>query len=576
MARHLITSALPYINGIKHLGNMVGSMLPADVYSRYLRQRGHEVLYICATDEHGTPAELAAQEAGLPVAEFCAQAHDQQKAVYDGFRLSFDHFGRSSSQQNREITQEIARELHANGFIEERAIRQVYSVTDGRFLPDRYIVGTCPHCGYDKARGDQCENCTRVLDPTDLLEPRSAISGSSDLEVRETKHLFLLQSKLTDQVEEWVDAHGDQWPVLASSIARKWLTEGLQDRAITRDLEWGVPVPADVWPELAAAGKVFYVWFDAPIEYIGATKEWADSAAGGETRDWKSWWYEADDTVRYTEFMAKDNVPFHTVMFPATLLGSRKPWKKVDYVKAFNWLTYYGGKFSTSQKRGIFTDVALELLPADYWRYFLMAHAPESDDSSFTWDLFSSVVNKDLADTLGNFVNRVLSFSRKRFGDDVPAGHAAGEAEQRLGAQIADLLAEYEAQLEALNFRKAAQSLRTLWSAGNAYLDEKAPWLQVKTDPEAAALTLRTAMNLIHLYAVVSEPFIPAAAQAMREAFALADDAPARTRAWVSAEEARALDFVPAGTAFTVPPVLFAKITDEDLAAWTARFGGGE
>lgn len=576
MARHLITSALPYINGIKHLGNMVGSMLPADVYSRYLRQRGHEVLYICATDEHGTPAELAAQEAGLPVAEFCAQAHDQQKAVYDGFRLSFDHFGRSSSQQNREITQEIARELHANGFIEERAIRQVYSVTDGRFLPDRYIVGTCPHCGYDKARGDQCENCTRVLDPTDLLEPRSAISGSSDLEVRETKHLFLLQSKLTEQVEEWVDAHGDQWPVLASSIARKWLTEGLQDRAITRDLEWGVPVPADVWPELAAAGKVFYVWFDAPIEYIGATKEWADSAADGEVRDWKSWWYEADETVRYTEFMAKDNVPFHTVMFPATLLGSRKPWKKVDYVKAFNWLTYYGGKFSTSQKRGIFTDVALELLPADYWRYFLMAHAPESDDSSFSWDLFSSVVNKDLADTLGNFVNRVLSFSRKRFGDDVPAGHAAGEAEERLGAQIAELLAEYEAQLEALNFRKAAQSLRTLWSAGNAYLDEKAPWLQVKTDPEAAALTLRTAMNLIHLYAVVSEPFIPAAAQAMREAFALADDAPARTRAWVSPEEARALDFVPAGTAFTVPPVLFAKITDEDLTAWTARFGGGE
>ncbi|MFE2723264.1 methionine--tRNA ligase [Kitasatospora sp. NPDC059327] len=576
MARHLITSALPYINGIKHLGNMVGSMLPADVYSRYLRQRGHEVLYICATDEHGTPAELAAQEAGLPVAEFCAQAHDQQKAVYDGFRLSFDHFGRSSSRQNREITQEIARELHANGFIEERAIRQVYSVTDGRFLPDRYIVGTCPHCGYDKARGDQCENCTRVLDPTDLLEPRSAISGSSDLEVRETKHLFLLQSKLTEQVETWVEAHGDQWPVLASSIARKWLTEGLQDRAITRDLEWGVPVPADVWPELAAAGKVFYVWFDAPIEYIGATKEWADAAADGEVRDWKSWWYEADETVRYTEFMAKDNVPFHTVMFPATLLGSRKPWKKVDYVKAFNWLTYYGGKFSTSQKRGIFTDVALELLPADYWRYFLMAHAPESDDSSFTWDLFASVVNKDLADTLGNFVNRVLTFSRKRFGDDVPAGHAAGEAEERLGAQIAELLAEYEAQLEALNFRKAAQALRTLWSAGNAYLDEKAPWLQVKTDPEAAALTLRTAMNLIHLYAVVSEPFIPAAAQAMREAFALADDAPARTRAWVGAEEARTLDFVPAGTAFTVPPVLFAKITDEDLAGWTTRFGGGE
>ncbi|MFF7992371.1 methionine--tRNA ligase [Kitasatospora xanthocidica] len=576
MARHLITSALPYINGIKHLGNMVGSMLPADVYSRYLRQRGHEVLFICATDEHGTPAELAAKDAGLPVAEFCARAHDAQKAVYDGFGLSFDHFGRSSSPQNREITQEIARELQRNGFIEERAIRQVYSNADGRFLPDRYIVGTCPHCGYDKARGDQCENCTRVLDPTDLLEPRSAISGSADLEVRETRHLFLLQSKLTDEVEEWVAAHGDDWPVLASSIARKWLTEGLQDRSITRDLEWGVPVPADVWPELAAEGKVFYVWFDAPIEYIGATKEWADAAPAGQPRDWRSWWYEADATVRYTEFMGKDNVPFHTVMFPATILGSRRPWKKVDYVKAFNWLTYYGGKFSTSQKRGIFSDVALELLPADYWRYFMMAHAPESDDSSFTWDLFASVVNKDLADTLGNFVNRVLTFSRKRFGDDVPGGHPAGEAEQRLGEQVAGLLAEYEAQLDALNFRKAAQALRALWSAGNAYLDEKAPWQQVKTDQDAAALTLRTAMNLVHLYAVVSEPFIPTAAAAMRGAFALPADPAAATRRWIAPEEARALDLVPAGTAFTVPPVLFAKITDEDLAAWTTRFGGSQ
>ncbi|MGW3628977.1 methionine--tRNA ligase [Streptomyces sp. NPDC005122] len=570
MARHLITSALPYINGIKHLGNMVGSMLPADVYSRYLRQRGHDVLYICATDEHGTPAELAAKERDIPVDAFCAQAHDAQKAVYDGFELAFDYFGRSSSGQNREITQHFARRLNENGFIEKRAIRQVYSPTDGRFLPDRYVEGTCPHCGYDKARGDQCENCTRVLDPTDLINPRSAISGSTDLEVRETTHLFLLQSKLQHEVEAWVSRHEEEWPQLASSIARKWLTEGLHDRAITRDLDWGVPVPADTWPELAAEGKVFYVWFDAPIEYIGATKEWADAAPAGEVRDWKSWWYEADDTVRYTEFMAKDNVPFHTVMFPATELGVREPWKKVDYVKAFNWLTYYGGKFSTSQKRGVFTDHALDILPADYWRYFLIANAPESDDSSFTWEHFTTTVNKDLADTLGNFVNRVLSFSRKRFGDEVPAGAAAGEAETKLGEEIAGLLAEYETQMEALQFRKAAAALRALWSAGNSYLEEKAPWLEIKTDPDGAALTLRTAMNLIHLYSVVSEPFIPASAKAMRSAFALADD----TAAWVSADEAKSLDAVPAGTAFTVPPVLFAKITDEDLESYKERFGG--
>ncbi|WP_424892968.1 methionine--tRNA ligase [Streptomyces sp. XH2] len=569
MARHLITSALPYINGIKHLGNMVGSMLPADVYARYLRQTGRETLYICATDEHGTPAELGAKELGLPVDEFCTKQHDAQKAIYDGFGLSFDYFGRSSSPENREITQHFARQLQKNGFIEERSIRQVYSLADGRFLPDRYIVGTCPHCGYDKARGDQCENCTRVLDPTDLIDARSAISGSSELEVRETKHLFLLQSKLQGEVEAWIDEHGKDWPVLASSIARKWLTEGLNDRAITRDLDWGVPVPADTWPELAAEGKVFYVWFDAPIEYIGATKEWA--AQDPENRDWKSWWYEATD-VRYTQFMGKDNVPFHTVMFPATQLGVREPWKKVDYVKAFNWLNYYGGKFSTSQKRGVFTHDALELLPADYWRYFMMANAPESDDTSFTWELFSATVNKDLADVLGNFVNRVLSFSKKRFGDEVPAGAEAGEAEAALGREIAQLLQEYEEHMEAMQFRKAAQALRALWSAGNSYLETKAPWLEIKTDPEAAALTLRTAMNLIHLYSVVSEPFIPASAAAMRLAFELGDD----TKTWVTADEARSLSFLPAGTPFSVPPVLFAKITEDDLAAYRERFGGGE
>ncbi|MET8448796.1 methionine--tRNA ligase [Streptomyces sp. NPDC005209] len=568
MARHLITSALPYINGIKHLGNMVGSMLPADVYSRYLRQRGHDVLYICATDEHGTPAELAANEAGLSVAEFCAQAHDAQKAVYDGFALAFDYFGRSSSAENRDITQHFARKLNENGFVEERAIRQVYSPADGRFLPDRYVEGTCPHCGYDKARGDQCENCTRVLDPTDLINPRSAISGSTDLEVRETKHLFLLQSKLQHEVMEWVARHDNDWPQLASSIAHKWLTEGLHDRAITRDLDWGVPVPADTWPELAAEGKVFYVWFDAPIEYLGATKEWSDQDP--ENRDWKSWWYDVDTDVRYTQFMAKDNVPFHTVMFPATELGVREPWKKVDFVKAFNWLTYYGGKFSTSQKRGVFTDQALEILPADYWRYFLIANAPESDDSSFTWEHFTATVNKDLADTLGNFVNRVLSFSRKRFGDDVPAGGEPGEAEAKLGEEIARLLAEYEEHMEALQFRKAAAALRALWSAGNSYLEEKAPWLEIKTDKDGAALTLRTAMNLIHLYAVVSEPLIPSSAATMRAAFDLKDD----SAAWVSADEAKSLSSVPAGTPFTVPPVLFAKLTDEDLETYKERFGG--
>jgi methionyl-tRNA synthetase len=267
MARILITSALPYINGVKHLGNLVGSQLPSDVYARYMRARGHEVLFICATDEHGTPAELAAAKAGEPVAEYCARLWRVQKDLADGFRLSFDHFGRSSSTRNHHLTQHFAGRLADAGLIEEVSEKQVFSHADGRFLPDRYIEGTCPNCGYERARGDQCENCTKQLDPTDLINPRSAISGSTDLEVRETKHLYLRQSLMRDRLRDWIDSKSD-WPILTTSIARKWLDdgEGLQDRGITRDLDWGIPVRRGDAPWPGMEGKVFYVWFDAPIE----------------------------------------------------------------------------------------------------------------------------------------------------------------------------------------------------------------------------------------------------------------------------------------------------------------------
>ncbi len=364
--RYLITSALPYINGIKHLGNLVGSMLPADVYARFLRQEGEEVLYICGTDEHGTPAEIAALEEGLDVAEFCTRQYQRQAEVYEKFGLSFDYFGRTSSPEQRELTQDFYRSLDEHGFIEEREISQVYSVTDERFLPDRYVEGTCPNCGYEKARGDQCENCTKMLNPTDLINPRSAVSGSTDVEIRTSRHLFLRLDQLSGEVREWVDAQTD-WPNLTKSIAYKWLDEGLQSRGITRDLKWGVPVPKAGFED-----KVFYVWFDAPIGYVSATKAWGEQ----EGKDWKSWWYKADD-VHYTQFMAKDNLPFHTIMWPATILGTREPWKMADYIKGFNWLNYYGGKFSTSSKRGVFVDQALDIAAADYWRYMLIASAPE-------------------------------------------------------------------------------------------------------------------------------------------------------------------------------------------------------
>jgi methionyl-tRNA synthetase len=569
MARILITSAIPYINGIKHLGNLVGSQLPADLYARYMRQRGHEVMFICATDEHGTPAELAAAKAGKAVADYCADMHAVQAGIARGFGLSFDHFGRSSSPQNHTLTQYFAGALADAGLIEEISEQQVYSIADGRFLPDRYIEGTCPNCGYDKARGDQCENCTKQLDPTDLIDPRSAVSGSTDLEVRETKHLYLRQSALRDRLDAWINAQ-EGWPVLTTSIAKKWLHDGdgLRDRGITRDLDWGVPVKRGTqdWPGME--GKVFYVWFDAPIEYIAATKEWAD-ATGQDDAAWRRWWRtdEGAQDVRYVQFMGKDNVPFHTLSFPATIMGSGAPWKLVDYIKSFNYLNYDGGQFSTSQGRGVFMDQALSILPADYWRWWLLSHAPENSDAEFTWDAFQTDVNKDLADVLGNFVSRVTKFCRSKFGEVVPDGGAWGAQEADLIASLATRTRAYEGFMEAMEIRKAAAELRAIWVAGNEYLQEAAPWSTHKTDPALAAAQIRLALNLIRVYAVLSRPFIPAAANSMLEAMDTDLDA------WPDDMDA-ALRVLPAGHAFAVPEVLFAKITDEDREDWATRFAG--
>jgi methionyl-tRNA synthetase len=567
MARHLITSAIPYINGIKHLGNLVGSQLPADLYARYLRQRGHEVLFLCATDEHGTPAELAAAKAGKPVAEYCAEMHDVQARIAEGFRLSFDHFGRSSSPQNHKLTQAFATRLAEVGLIKEVTEEQVYSVADGRFLPDRYIEGTCPNCGFESARGDQCDNCTKQLDPTDLIDAYSTISGSTELEVRETKHLYLRQSELKGDLAAWIESKKD-WPILTTSIAKKWLNDGdgLQDRGITRDLDWGIPVMKgdDVWPGME--GKVFYVWFDAPIEYIACAQEWEDAGKG---TDWARWWRtdKGADDVTYTQFMGKDNVPFHTLSFPATIMGTKEPWKLVDYIKSFNYLNYDGGQFSTSRGRGVFMDQALELLPSDYWRWWLLSHAPESSDAEFTWENFQTDVNKDLADVLGNFVSRITKFCRSKFSEAVPEGGTYGPAEERLIADLTTRIRAYEGHMDAMEVRKSAAELRAIWVLGNEYLQANAPWTTFKTDPDTAAMQVRLALNLIRIYAVLSAAFIPDASKTMIDAMQTDDDS------WPT-DVAAALQALPAGHAFTVPENLFRKITDEEREEWAARFAG--
>ncbi|MBU2980928.1 methionine--tRNA ligase [Lentibacter algarum] len=564
MARHLITSAIPYINGIKHLGNLVGSQLPADLFARYQRARGNEVLFLCATDEHGTPAELAAAKANKPVAEYCAEMHEVQARIAEGFGLSFDHFGRSSSPENHALTQHFAGALSKAGLIEEVAETQIYSKTDGRFLPDRYIEGTCPNCGFEDARGDQCDNCTKQLDPTDLINPHSTISGSTDLEERATKHLYLKQSQLRDTLQDWINSKTD-WPVLTTSIANKWLNdgEGLQDRGITRDLNWGVPVKNGTEPWPGMEGKVFYVWFDAPIEYIACSQEWAKGD------EWQRWWRtdKGADDVTYTQFMGKDNVPFHTLSFPATILGSQEPWKLVDYIKSFNYLNYEGGQFSTSRGRGVFMDQALEILPADVWRWWLLSNCPETSDAEFTWEGFQSGVNKDLSDVLGNFVSRVTKFCRSKFGETVPEAGAFGPAEAALIETLTTRTRAYETHMQAMDVRKSAQELRAIWAAGNEYLQEAAPWTLFKTDPDQAAAQIRLALNLIRFYAVLSAPFMPTTSAKLFVAMNTLDTS------WPDDVEA-ALTALPAGHEFTVPDNLFAKITDDEREGWATRFSG--
>jgi methionyl-tRNA synthetase len=561
--RYLITSALPYINGVKHLGNLVGSMLPADVLARFLRQEGKEVLYICATDEHGTPAEIGALEAKQSVEKYCTEQHLIQKNIYEKFGLSFDYFGRSSSPENKKITQHFFQELQKNGLIVEKTIQSFYSIEDQRYLPDRYVTGTCPHCGYERARGDQCENCAKLLDPTDLIEAKSSISGSSNLEIRDTKHLFLKLDLLTDKVKKWLQKDKENWPKLVTSIAQKWISEGLRERCITRDLSWGVPVPSPGFED-----KVFYVWFDAPFEYIGATQEWANGI--GKPDEWQKWWQDPKN-VHYSQYMGKDNVPFHTVMWPASLLGTNELIKMVDFIKGVNWLNYYGGKFSTSQKRGVFTDQALEVFPADIWRWALMAMIPESDDSSFTWKLFQEIVNADLANNFGNFVNRTLKFTASKIGNTVPEGGQWTDCEEKLQKNVNKTLAEISKHIYNQEFRKAIVSIRELWSLSNHYIDEQAPWQLLKTDPPKCAMVIRTCINLIRVNAMAASPIIPFTAEIIFKHLGLKKE---ETQGKL--EKGFDLKAIPAGRSFEVPPILFQRLDDAKITELEEQFKGKE
>ncbi len=565
MSKILVTSALPYINGVPHLGHMVGCLLPSDVYARFMRMMEEDVLYIVGTDEHGTTSEVGALKAGMDVQSYCDMNHERHYKTYKDFNLSFDYFGRTSSEQNKEMTYQIFEALDKNGFIEERTVKQVYSIDDKMFLADRYITGTCPHCGYEKARGDQCENCTKVLEPTDLINPKSTISGSSNLEVRESKHLFLNLPKIEPKLREWLKTKEAFWPDVAYSIALKWLKEGLEPRCITRDLKWGFPVPKKGYED-----KVFYVWFDAPIGYIGITKEWSDEKP--DERNFKDWWFGGDD-VYYVQFMGKDNVPYHAITFPATLLGTGMNFKKVDYLKGFSYLTYEGGKFSKSENRGVFAGDAIEELPADYWRYFLMSNAPESSDSSFTFDLFSGVVNKDLNGVLGNFVSRVLKMTSSKIGNTVPLIGEWTDLEKELAKNLQTHIDLYFKYFKVLEFRKALAELRAVWVEGNNYITAAEPWTVIKEDPARAGAILNVCINLIRIFALLSFPIMPQTSENMMARLNLKID---EHKGLKDFDVQKELVFFKGGESFEVGEPLFERISPERLEELKQKYGSAE
>lgn len=556
MPRHLITCALPAVAGYGPLEGLGGSVLPADAYCRFLRACGEEVLFVCASGEHGTGVELAAARAGLDVAPYCERLHGARLELAAGLGLSFDVLGRSSSPRNAEQTQYFVRRLEQEGYVEARSTRQPFSPRQGRFLADRLLVGTCPHCGDGGAHGDWCRACERPLETSELIEPRAATHGDSELEPRESRHLFFLRSKLAEELRTWLEP-GAGRPGPARSFCLRWLDEGIGDWRITRDLPWGVPVD-----RTGFEGAVYHEWLDAPIAYIGATREWAE--AGGDPAAWRRWWCARED-VRLTQFMNRDEIPFHTVCFPFALIGSREAWKLADAVKPFERLTYYGDGSAGRGAVAAFIDEGRAPAAADCWRYRLLGNAPEAGEESFSWEAFAATVNAELVAIVARFVDRSLVFVERHFGPAVPAGGAVGREEELLTVRVDAGIEAITARISTLDFRRAVSELCSAWSLGGDYLERKRSLDAPGADREDAALTARTSLNLIALLARLSAPVIPFSAELLLDALAV----PNRDRGWPVRFDPDALAV---GHQFSRPPPLFGPIEATEVERWRRRF----
>ncbi|KAI6693990.1 hypothetical protein NL676_021700 [Syzygium grande] len=570
----LITSALPYVNNVPHLGNIIGCVLSADVFARYCRLRGYNAVYICGTDEYGTATETKAMEEKCTPQQICDKYHAVHKQVYDWFNIGFDKFGRTSTPQQTEVCQAIFKKLFENNWLSENTMQQLYCDTCPRFLADRLVEGVCPTpgCNYDSARGDQCEKCGKLLNPTELIDPRCKICQTTP-RIRDTNHLFLELPLLKDRLVEYINemSEAGSWSQNAIQTTHAWLKEGLKPRCITRDLKWGVPVPHEKFKD-----KVFYVWFDAPIGYVSITSCY--------TPEWEQWWKNPEN-VELFQFMGKDNVPFHTVIFPATLLGTGEKWTLMKTISVTEYLNYEAGKFSKSKGIGVFgNDVKDTNIPVEVWRYYLLTNRPEVSDTLFTWADLQAKLNSELLNNLGNFVNRVLSFIAKPsglgYGSVIP--DAPGADLHSLTAELAEKVGKsVEQYVEAMEKVKLKQGLKTamsISSEGNAYLQASQFWKLYKEDQLSCSIVMKTSVGLVHLLACLLEPFMPSFSIEVFKQLNLPPETSVSLRDENGEIERakRPWEIIPAGHKIGAPEPLFKELKDEEVEFYRKKFAGSQ
>jgi methionyl-tRNA synthetase len=551
--RILVAVAWPYANGSIHMGQVAGAYIPADIFARYHRMAGNDVLMVSGSDSHGTPVTLEAEKRGVPVEEVFGGYHEQFLEDWRRLGISFDLFTSTHTDNHFEVAQEMFLKLKENGYIYIDTMLQPFCETDKRFLADRYVEGKCPHCGFDGARGDQCDNCGRTLDPHELVEMKCKLCGNEPI-IRETEHFFIKLSAFEGQLLDWVRGH-EEWRPNVRNFSIGYLEGGLHDRAITRDIEWGVPVPLDGYD-----GKRLYVWFEAVIGYLSASKQWAQES--GQPDRWKDFW-ERESKAYY--FMGKDNIPFHTVIWPAMLMG-HGDLNLPENVPANEFLNLDGKQFSTSRNWAVWLPDYLDHYEPDPLRYVLAATMPETSDSDFSWGEYVRRNNDELVATFGNLVHRVMTMSYRNFDGKVPQPAELDPAALALLAEAAERLDDAGRNIEACRFRAGLESAMTLARSCNVYLDQKAPWKALKTDREDAATTLWVSLSVINCLKTALNPYLPFSSEKLHKMLGFEGGAQEQGWRWDR-------DTVRPGQALGEPKPLFVKLDDDIVQKETERIG---